>query len=144
MINFSINQPNPGKAYTKRPGAYAIMLGNQNLLAIIKTSKGYFLPGGGIEKDESEEACIIRECLEEIGIKVQILEKICSGNYFFHSPGRKMYIENIGHFYHCKIEKVLDTASEADHELVWLSSDEAIKLLYLANQKQAIKIFLEK
>ena len=143
-MNFSINTPEPGKTYAKRPGAYAIMPNDQGLLAIIKTNKGYFLPGGGIEKDESEKNCIIRECKEEVGLQVQVLEKICSSTYFFYSPGRKMNIEIIGHFYYCQIKKVLDIASEADHELVWLSPEEAIKLLYLENQKQAVKIFLEK
>ena len=63
MINFTINKPETGKTYTKRIGVYAIITNNQDLLAIIKTPLGYFLPGGGLENNESEESCLMRECL---------------------------------------------------------------------------------
>jgi len=70
MITFSTNQPDKNKQYTKRPGAYGIIENDDGLIAVIKTKTGYFLPGGGIEENESPEECLARECLEEILIMI--------------------------------------------------------------------------
>lgn len=141
MINFSTNQPDADKQYIKRPGAYGIFRNASGLIAIIKARTGYFLPGGGIEDGESPEECLIRECLEEIGAEVSMLEKFAMGNYFFYSTTIKRDMESIGHFFTGKIDKFLDIISEDDHELFWLELDEAIKLLYLDNQREAVRIF---
>lgn len=73
MIKFSTNKPEKDKEYIKRPGAYGVIKNVDGLVAIIKTKTGYFLPGGGIEKDESPVECLKRECLEEIGAEIMIL-----------------------------------------------------------------------
>ncbi len=143
MISFKTNQPEAEQIYTQRPGAYGILANDRNLLAIVKTSRGYFLPGGGIEANESEEECLIREFIEEIGIKIKIKEKICSGDCYFYATTSNKYIESLGQFYKCEIEEILNVATEVDHELVWLDPNEAIQLLYLDNQKRAVQIFLE-
>jgi 8-oxo-dGTP diphosphatase len=143
MITFKTNQPETSKTYIKRPGVYGIIPNEQNLLAIVKTPRGYFLPGGGIEGSESETECLVRECLEEIGIKVKVLEKICSGDCYFYATTSDKYIESLGHFYTCEIETFSHNKTEADHELVWLDPQTALASLYLDNQKQAIKIFLD-
>lgn len=143
MLPFETNKPEPGKTYTQRTGAYGIIPNDQNLLAIVKTPRGYFLPGGGIEDSESEEDCVVRECLEEIGLKVKVLKKICSGNCYFYATTSNKYIASLGHFYSCEIVQMSGTKTEADHELVWLNPTETIKLLYLANQKKAVNIFLK-
>lgn len=143
MISFKTNQPEAEQIYTQRPGAYGILANDRKLLAIVKTSRGYFLPGGGIEGKESEEECLMRECIEEIGIKVKVNKKICSGDCYFYATTSNKYIESVGQFYECEVEEILSTKTEDDHELVWLDPNEAIQLLYLDNQKRAIKIFLE-
>ena len=52
--------------YVDRKGAYLIPVHN-NKIGVIKTDKGYFLLGGGLDKNESHEDCIKRECIEETG-----------------------------------------------------------------------------
>ncbi len=141
MIKFTANRPGKNKKYQKRVGAYAIIINKQKKLAVIKTKKGYFLPGGGKEKNESFIKCLIRECLEETGYQLVIIKKLGQGNCYMYSARLKKNLENIGHFYHCAIKKFLDKKTEPDHTLVWLSLDKAIKLLYLANQREVIKIF---
>jgi len=140
MIKFSTNEPEKDKQYTKRPGAYGIIENNDNLIAIIKTKTGYFLPGGGIEENESPEECLKRECLEEIGAEISVSENFAIGNYFFYSTTINKDMESIGYFFICQIEKFLDIKTEDDHELIWLSKESAIELLYLGNQKEAVKI----
>jgi len=141
MIEFSINQPEKDKEYFKRPGAYAIIKNVDNLIAVIKTEKGFFLPGGGIENEESPDECLKRECLEEIGAKISGLNYFASGNYYFYSTTLNVNMESVGHFFTCKIDKFIKTKTDIDHELIWLKIDEAIPLFYLDNQREAVKIF---
>lgn len=60
--------------YEDREGAYLIPV-EDNKIGVIKTPKGYFFLGGGLENNESHRACIERECLEEAGYKVIVKEK---------------------------------------------------------------------
>ncbi len=142
MINFTTNQPEKNKKYTRRIGVYGILI-KGGLLAVAKTNTGYFLPGGRVEDNESFEECLIRECVEEIGIKIKVLKKFACGNYYFYSTASNINLETVGHFYECEIVSTLGTGTEPDHKLVWLSPKEAIKLLYLENQKKAVEIFLK-
>lgn len=143
MNKTQINQPNPTINYISRPGAYGLIINEAGSIAIVKTSKGYFLPGGGIEANESEEDCLIRECLEEIGMKIKVIKKTSASTYFFSSTNLNKHLEIIGHFYECQMENILDIKSEDDHELIWFKANEAVASLYLENQRQAVKLFLK-
>ena len=43
--------------YTDREGAYLILV-RDNQVGVVKTPKGFFLLGGGVENDESHIECI--------------------------------------------------------------------------------------
>jgi 8-oxo-dGTP diphosphatase len=141
MEMFNTNFPEPGKSYKRRDGVYAIILNNNSDIAIIQTSTGYFLPGGGIEDNETKEECLFRECLEEIGFEIKIKRYLFSGNYFFYSTTLNVDMENFGYFFECELLNIKKIKTEDDHQLVWLSVNEAIKLLYLKNQQQAVRYF---
>jgi len=141
MIQFSINQPERRKQYVSRIGAYAIIKSADGLIAIVKTVKGYFLPGGGVEGNESLEACLKRECLEEIGAQISVLDNFACGNYYFYSTTLNTDMESIGNFFICKIDKFLETKTDPDHELIWLPTEKAAQVLYLENQKKAVSLF---
>jgi len=53
-------------------------------------------------------------------------------------------MESVGYFFTCRIDKFLEVSSEDDHELVWLDIEQAIPLLYLDNQREALRIFKER
>ncbi len=139
MLSFSSNLAEEGKQYTQRPGAYALIKNQNGQVAIILTGKRYFLPGGGVEGEETLETCLKRECLEEIAADITILEKFAEINCYFYSTTRNIDMESIGHFFICDINCITDIKSEADHELIWLSFDDAIKSLFLSNQQEAVK-----
>lgn len=58
--------------YQRREGIYAVIFNitRDKILAVHNSRGYYFLPGGGIEKDESYQDCLLREILEETGYKV--------------------------------------------------------------------------
>jgi mutator protein MutT len=64
-----------------RRGAVAVILDGQRML-IIRRSRSvvaplaYCFPGGGIEDGESEEAALVREVQEEIGILVRPVRRL--------------------------------------------------------------------
>ena len=62
--------------YVDRKGSYVVPI-KDNKIAVVKTSKGYFLLGGAMKAGETEEECLIRECLEESGYEVKVGKCIC-------------------------------------------------------------------
>ena len=64
-----------------RRGAVAIVVRDGRMLVIRRSQyvvapRTYCFPGGGIEAGESEEAAIVREVQEEIGIRVQPIRRL--------------------------------------------------------------------
>ncbi len=130
-----------GAEYFDRQGAYIIPI-NDGRIAVAKTPKGYFLLGGGIDPDENYEACIKRECLEEIGYDVRIEEMVCSAETYTIHP-------TIGYFHPIQtyylgelLEKQRD-ALESDHQLVWLDFEYAIENMHSKMQSWAIEMAIE-
>ena len=69
------------KEYHDREAAYVVLTDGE-LFAVVKTHSGkLFLPGGKIESGESMEACILRECMEEMGLR-------CTGRAVLLSRGK--------------------------------------------------------
>lgn len=68
--------------YIVRPitfGAKVIIV-NEGCVLLVKTTYGYklTLPGGGVKKGETPEACAIREAKEEVGITISNLKSLGS------------------------------------------------------------------
>ena len=64
---------------TKRLRARAIILQNEKLVSMYREMDGrvfYTFPGGGMEGNESEQECVIREVYEEFGINVKPIKKV--------------------------------------------------------------------
>lgn len=129
----------PDKDYRDRVGAYAVIFNDENKVPVVKTSTGYFLLGGGIENNETHEECIVRECLEEVGIMVKVKEFVCKGDKYHWSDTLKYYMHGIGYFYYAEIIGNSNNLTEDDHELIWLSIDECIKKLFLEHQAWAVE-----
>lgn len=144
MIKFSTNQPDKDRQYFKRPGAYGVIINNHGLIACVKTKTGYFLPGGGIEENESPEDCLMRECLEELGAEISKLDIFACGSCYFYSTTLNKDMESEGYFFTCQIDNFLDVKVEDDHELIWLNKEDATKLLYLDNQKEAVRVLFSR
>lgn len=128
-----------GKEYILRPAVYCVMLNSSNKVAIIQTSDGkYFLPGGGIEDHETNEECLKREALEEMGMDIEIGKYIgCANRYFYSTNEFKHYLSE-GYFYKCNVGKKISEPIEEDHVLKLIEPSKAIKNLFHEHQSWAV------
>lgn len=128
--------------YYDRKGAYLIPV-KDNKIAVVKTPKGLFFLGGGLENSETDEACIRRECLEEAGITVTVGEKICSAETFTTHP-RLGPFHPIQTYYAGEILKQVQAPLEKDHILLICSFRELDGKLFSEMQNWALREFWKK
>ena len=123
--------------YVDREGAYLIPIHN-NRVGVIKTSKGYFFLGGGLENGESHIACIERECIEEAGYMVSVKDKICSAESYTKHP-------TIGYFHPIQTYYVGEMISketepvEKDHEFLWIEYEKLKGNMFVEMQNWALE-----
>ena len=132
----------PDREYLSRPGAYAILPSEKGLLAVVKTPNGIYLPGGGIEAQETPQIALEREVSEECGIRVRAGAYLGQADEYVHSPVYKKHFVKHSHFYLANIVGKSE-AIEDDHELLWLGIDEARDKLRDGSHRWAISRFLE-
>jgi 8-oxo-dGTP diphosphatase len=129
----------PGVDYRKRDAVYAVILDSEGekVAIMVQNGKG-FLPGGGIEKSEEQQLCLMRECVEETGFNINIERYIGNAKQYFQSRQNE-YIMNNGYFYAGDFGEYVKPPIENDHELVWMELDEAKRMLFHESHLWAIK-----
>lgn len=126
----------PGQRYTDRVGSYLIAE-RDGSIALIRTPKGYFLPGGGMEEGEGLEDCLHREILEELGCTVRIDRPLGAADmYGWHE--KIGWFHPIQHYFCGELIRKVAAPVEEDHTLVWLPLSEAEKLLFTECQRWAV------
>ena len=121
------------KKYLVREAGRAVVVDEDKKIALLHVSKEnyYKLPGGGIEEGEDKMSALKRECLEEIGCNVEVINEIGSIVEY-----RKIF--NLKQTSYCYLAKVkgqkgmpdfTENENEKGFEQVWLSYDEALKAL---------------
>ncbi len=122
--------------YLDRKGAYVILICD-NMVGVVKTPKGYFFLGGGIEDGESDAECINRECLEEAGCTVSIGNQVCTAEtYGIHE--RMGYFHPIQTYYKGEFISQVSEPTEEDHKFVWMEYDKLKGNMYLEMQNWAL------
>lgn len=127
--------------YIEREGAYLIAV-RDNRIAIIKTAKGYFLPGGGKEKNETDEECIIRECLEETGCTAEVINYLCKADAYMKHPDLG-YFHPIQKYYFGNLLEQHQDKMETDHIFLWLEYEEIKGKMFAEMQEWALEMFLQ-
>jgi len=66
------------KLFDLRRSVRCILLNDKNEVTIMnnKNFGWYCLPGGTMEKDDDQKQCLMRECLEEAGADIEILDEL--------------------------------------------------------------------
>ncbi len=129
-----------GVDYIDRPGVYAVIENNDKQIAVIETSNGHFLPGGGIDTGETEVDALKREIIEEIGYQVSVLARIGEAVEYIKADSDEKYYQIHSRFYKVQLGSKIGEGIEKDHRLVWLWQEDAIKLLLRQGQVWAVQI----
>lgn len=117
--------------YTRRPGAYAILVrGDQVLLTHQMTPEPEFqLPGGGIDPGEHVLPALHREIYEETGWHAGGLRRLGAFRRFTYMPEYDLWAEKLCQVFLGRPTLCLGPPVEADHSPVWLSYRNAIDLV---------------
>jgi len=109
----------PGLKYIDRPAAYAVILGDEGRVAVVRGKRGWFLPGGGIDPGETPEETILREAREEIAREVSLGELLGEATQYFSvgEEHRRLYAT----FYTATLGALVDNDPKYDLEWVWLA-----------------------
>jgi 8-oxo-dGTP diphosphatase len=109
-----------GQRYVVRPCAYGVITNEGGDFAVVATPVGSYLPGGGIEPDETPQQAVVRETLEECGLVVRPGATIAEAVQLVYSQLESAYFEKLSVFMHASIERSGVPPTETDHELRWL------------------------
>ena len=131
-------EPLPGVTYTDRPGAYGLLHNLQGELAVVQTTMGLFLPGGGLESGEDELGGLTREILEEIGHSVLQADYLGKAIQFHWSEFYHCHFRKRGSFYRVTTQARSPTMAP-DHTLLWLDKNLAANQLTQAFQRWAVQ-----
>jgi 8-oxo-dGTP pyrophosphatase MutT (NUDIX family) len=124
----------PGRSYTVRRAAYAVIFGAEGRVATVKTRRGHFLPGGGIERGESDESGLVREVREECAREIALARCIGEAVQWFRAS--RGYFE--GHHVFFAGRFASEPSGRGEHELVWLEPARAVELFFHASHAWAI------
>uniref|UniRef100_UPI003FF08543 NUDIX domain-containing protein n=1 Tax=Waltera intestinalis TaxID=2606635 RepID=UPI003FF08543 len=124
-------------AYLDRRGAYIIPIKGEEI-GIVETPKGLFLLGGGIDGDETDNQCIIRECIEEAGYQVEIKERVCSAETYYEHPTIGFF-HPIQVYYSGKLVKKVKEPVEQDHVFRWVKYEDLRGKMCLEMQNWAVE-----
>jgi len=113
--------------YRRRPGAYAVIFDEHGRFAAVQGLTKLFLPGGGIEANESLEETLVREVREECACEILIGQFLGSGIQYFTGEDGAQWEFHCSYF-QARFGAELD--NEPEHELHWLELAEAHKLAH--------------
>ena len=106
--------------YEPRRAAYAVVRGPEAKIAVVQTSSGYFLPGGGALPDEAPEETVTREVREELARDVKIVCEIGEAIQYFYAEGKHFRME--ARFF--EVELRGEAGGQGEHQLCWLDQGE--------------------
>jgi 8-oxo-dGTP pyrophosphatase MutT (NUDIX family) len=131
-----------GVEYTARPGGYAVIRDAEGRIAVVRTPKGYFLPGGAVENSESAEDAAIRETEEETGLRIHVIRHIGRADQLVYKKSSAKYFRKQCEFYLAQVISDDGQKIEEDHILEWLSPYDAQRALSHESQLWAVDVRL--
>jgi 8-oxo-dGTP diphosphatase len=120
-------------AYPVREAVQAVVFDTNNNIALLHVTKkkNYKLPGGGIEDNEDRTDALRRECLEEIGANVEIINELGSIDEY----RKTFHLKQISYCYVAKLKGEKGTPNFTEEEVadgfeqVWLPYEAAMAAL---------------
>lgn len=111
-----------------RPSVYGIVIKDgQLLVAKTKITDSYVLPGGGVEKGETNKQALQREICEETGVEVAVGEMLHFQNDFFYYDPLNIALHGFLFYYVCTPLSDIDQPPQPEIEDVvsahWVTLD---------------------
>ncbi|SIS88482.1 NUDIX domain-containing protein [Paracoccus saliphilus] len=134
--------PEPARHYRRRPGAYAILLREgQVLLTHQEEPEPEFqLPGGGIDPGEGPISALHREVMEETGWTISTPRRICAYRRYCYMPEYDLHAEKMCSVWLARPVMRVTAPLEPGHEAHWVSLDQALRLLPDPGSRAAIEM----
>ncbi|MDF1620427.1 NUDIX hydrolase [Pseudothioclava nitratireducens] len=127
----------PEQRYRRRPGAYAVLMREGQVLVTHQSEPNpeFQLPGGGIDPGESAIRALHREVYEETGWTISSARRIGAYRRFTFMPEYEIWAEKLCHIYLARPVLRRSAPTEPGHRDVWLSPEEALDLLANAGDR---------
>ena len=126
-----------GRRYAHRPGAYAILWREGELLLTFQAEPRpeVQLPGGGIDAGESAIRALHREVREETGWSIAGARRLGAYRRFAFMPDYGIWAEKVCQVWIARPVRRLGPPTEAGHEAFWASPEAALGLLASAAER---------
>jgi 8-oxo-dGTP diphosphatase len=138
----------PGRAYPDRPAAFVVVERQGRIaLARVTYARGggrLDLPGGGLDPGETPSQAAVRECGEEVGLRISVDEPFTRADHFFTNEDGET-VNTRGLFFAARL--LADAPGlkiEADHALEWMGPHEALVALDRESHAWAVAAWLRR
>lgn len=123
--------PQNGRVYRRRPGAYAVLLRDGEVLLTYQQAPEpeFQLPGGGIDPGEGAHAALHREVLEETGWTISAPRRIGAYRRFCYMPDYDLFAEKRCSVWLARPVLRRGPPAEQGHSAHWVPVDKALQLL---------------
>lgn len=134
-----------GRSYVLRPGAYAILPRDGQLLLTVQMAEvaDIQLPGGGIDPGETPITALHREVYEETGWRIAAPRRFGVFRRFVFMPEYDIWAEKICHIYVAHPTRQLGPPVEEDHQVLWAAPDAAVQILGNAGDRHFAQMYYE-
>lgn len=131
MIRRFEQPPQYGRRYRRRPGVYAVLLREGQILLTHQAAPDpeFQLPGGGIDPGEHPIAALHREVREETGWTIALQRRLGVFRAFTYMPEYDLWAEKVCTIYLARPTLCLGPPTEVGHTAVWAAPRAALDLL---------------
>lgn len=131
MIRRFDTPPEPGRRYIRRPGVYAVLWRDGEVLLTHQSAPWpeFQLPGGGIDPGEQPLPALHREVREETGWTIQVIRRLGAFRRFTFMPEYDLWAEKLCTVYLARPALQIGPPSEPGHLAVWAEPAAAARML---------------
>ena len=128
--------------YSLRPGAYAVLLSDGDVLLTYQEEPDaeFQLPGGGIDPGESPVRALYREVFEETGWKIGPPRRLGAFRRFVYMPDYDRWAEKLCHIYLARPVLRRGPPTEPGHTATWVPLSAAAALLGNAGDRHFMQM----
>ena len=127
-----------GIRYRLRPGAYAILLRDSDVLLTHQAEPvpEFQLPGGGIDSGESPVVSLHREVMEETGWRIGRPVRLGAYRRFTYMPEYDLWAEKLCHVYLARPALRHGQPTEPGHAAIWAPLSTACEMVASAGDRK--------